>query len=119
MANEWMEEVRAVFPDWQTAEALARWPNSRSRLSVGQQVRGVVIARAPFGVWLDIKAGHPALLHWSQLATRGTKWATFEDYSNHLPALGATVEVRIYMLGDRGEIGVSQQIENPPRKAAD
>ena len=61
-AMGWGEDVRAHFPDWGTEAALARWPQNRARLRIGDWVNGLVIARAPFGVWLDIDADHPALL---------------------------------------------------------
>lgn len=42
----WTEEIKSRFPDWGTDAALLRWPSIHQRLSVGQMVRGGVIARA-------------------------------------------------------------------------
>jgi predicted RNA-binding protein with RPS1 domain len=100
----WGEDIRARFPEWGTDAALARWPAIRSRLFIGQVVRGEVIARAPFGVWVDIAAGHPALLLVPEMAGARERRIVFEHY----PPLGSTVEARIVALGDRGEIALSQ-----------
>mgnify|MGYP001108743861 CR=1 FL=1 len=100
----WNGDIRGRFPDWGTDAALARWPEVRSRLSVGQTVRGEIVARAPFGVWVDIGAGHPALLRVPEMAGAGARPIRFEEY----PELGATVEARVISLGDRAEIGLTQ-----------
>lgn len=63
----WDNDILALFPDCGTDAAHARWPESRARLAVGQSIRGKVIARAPFGVWVDIGAGHPALLRVTEM----------------------------------------------------
>lgn len=100
----WDTDIRARFPDWGTDAALARWPAIRSRLSIGQAVRGEVIARAPFGVWVDIGAEHAALLLVPEMAGAKERPVKFEEY----PPQGSTIEARIVALGDRGEIALSQ-----------
>ncbi len=100
----WDDDIRARYPDWGTDAALARWPKARERLRVGRQVHGSVIARAPFGVWLDIDAGHPALLLVPEMQGAKERRITFEDY----PAIGEVVETRIVALSDRAEIGLTQ-----------
>jgi ribosomal protein S1 len=100
----WDGDIRSRFPDWGTDVALARWPEVRARLTVGQAVRGEVIARAPFGVWVDIGSEHPALLLVPEMAGAGVRPIRFEDY----PELGAVVEARIVSLGDRAEIRLTQ-----------
>ena len=100
----WVEDIRGRFPEWGTDAARARWPGVRARLTVGQVVRGEVTARAPFGVWVDIGVGHPALLLVPEMAGARQRRITFEDYA----PLGAVVEARIMALGDRGEISLSQ-----------
>ncbi len=101
----WGKDILARFPDWGSDAALARWPEVRSRLAVGQTVRGQVIARAPFGVWVDIDAGHPALLLVPEMAEARERCIGFEDY----PPIGAMVEARIVGLGDRAQIALSQR----------
>ncbi len=106
----WDGDIRARFPDWGTDAALARWPAVKAGLAVGQPVRGEVIARAPFGVWVDIGAGHPALLLVPEMAGAGVRPIRFEEYA----PLGAVVEARVISLGDRAEISLTQN----PRFAA-
>jgi ribosomal protein S1 len=101
---DWRDEIRARFPDWGTDSASARWPAIRDKLPIGQEVRGEVIALAPFGVWVDIAVGHPALLLVPEMAGARERRITFEDY----PALLTAVEARIVCLGNRGEISLSQ-----------
>ena len=60
----------------------------RSGLQVGQAVSGTVIARAPFGVWLDIGVCFPALLVVTNMKRAQVSWITFNEY----PALGERVE---------------------------
>jgi hypothetical protein len=38
------------------------WAALKEQLSAGQSVTGTVIAKAPFGAWVDINVGFPALL---------------------------------------------------------
>ena len=107
----WGEDIRARYPRWGTEAALARWPEIRERLRIGQPVRGSVIARAPFGVWLDIDAGHPALLLVPEMRGAEERRITFDDY----PAIGEVVEAWIMALGERAEIGLTQRIRTTGR----
>lgn len=100
----WEGDIRARFPDWGTDAALARWPEVRARLAVGQAARGDVVARAHFGVWVDIGVGLPALLLVPEMAGACDRPIPFEEY----PALGAVVEAHVIWLGDRGEIRLTQ-----------
>ncbi len=102
--DEWDADVRSRFPDWKTDVARERWPDIRRSLSVGQPVSGEVIARAHFGVWLDIDVPQPALLLVVYMKDAKTRSITFDDY----PAKGATIQARINTLGDDGEIGLTQ-----------
>lgn len=106
----WDEDIRVRFPDRGTEAAQARWPAVRAELTAGQVVRGQVIARAPFGVWVDIGAGHPALLLVPEMTGARERPVRFEEY----PELGAVVEARIISLSDRAEISLTQN----PRFAA-
>ena len=110
----WGEDVRARFPDWRTPDARWRWATVRETLRVGQRVSGEVIARAPFGVWLDIGVGFPALLLVPEMEGAQERRIQFEDY----PALGATVPAWIKALGDHGEIGVTQR-SSPDRNVTE
>jgi hypothetical protein len=100
----WDEQIRERFPDWGTEVAAARWETDRARLYIGKTVSGEVIARAPFGVWIDINVGHPALLLVPYMAGAREDRIVFENYS----ALGAIVEARIATLGEGGKISLTQ-----------
>jgi hypothetical protein len=103
----WAEDVQSRFSHWGTETALDGWPQIRTALQVGQTVSGTVIARAPFGVWLDIGVDHPALLLVPEMRGARERRIAFEDY----PLLGAIVDARIVALGEgtingeRGRVG--------------
>jgi transcriptional accessory protein Tex/SPT6 len=103
--SDWDADIRAVFPDWQTDTAVERWSSIRESLRVGQTVTGKVVSRAPFGVWLDIDVDQPALLLVVNMDGANTRRITFDDY----PQIGIALTARINALGDRGEIGLTQQ----------
>jgi ribosomal protein S1 len=100
----WDDDIRARYPEWGTEAAAERWPEVRARLQIGQHVRGLVIARAPFGVWLDIDADYPALLLVPEMRGAKDRRIPFDEY----PAMGNVVVVNIVALGERGEIRLSQ-----------
>jgi predicted RNA-binding protein with RPS1 domain len=100
----WDDDIRARFSDWGTDAALARWPSAKASLAIGETVRGDVFGRAPFGVWVDIAAGNPALLLVPEMAGACQRPVRFEDY----PELGAVVEAWVVSLGERAEITLSQ-----------
>lgn len=92
------------FPDWGTDAALNRWPEVQAKLTVGQAIRGDVVARVPYGVWLDIGVGWPALLQVPEMAGARTHPIKFEDY----PPLGATIDAWVLYISVRGEIILCQ-----------
>ena len=60
--SHWGRLLTARFPPRDAAEAEREWEAVKQRLSVGQSVAGMVVAKAPFGAWIDIGFGFPALL---------------------------------------------------------
>jgi hypothetical protein len=103
---DWCDEIRARFPDWGSEAAALRWPEVRGKLAVGQAVAGVVVARAPFGVWLDIGVGHPALLRVPEMERARERRLTFADY----PAIGAALRARVIWISDsQCEISLTQR----------
>lgn len=94
-----------MFPDWLTDAATERWPTIKQSLTIGQTVRGRVISRAPFGVWLDIGVNHPALLLVVNMDGAQDRRITIDDY----PQKGSELSARVNALGDRCEIGLTQQ----------
>lgn len=101
----WRDDVKLHFPLWGTPEMLAEWPSVRATLKTGQPVSGTVIARAQFGVWLDIGVAFPALLEVIRMKDAGARRIVFDDY----PAMSERVEGWICVLGPKGEIGVTQR----------
>jgi ribosomal protein S1 len=104
----WGEDIKARFPDWGTNRVIAIWPSIRQHITIGQTVSGEVVARAPFGVWVDIGIGHPALLLVPEMRGARERSISFDEY----PSIGTTIEARIIALGDRGEIGLTQHPES-------
>lgn len=109
------ENLLSHFPDFGTESALARWHDDREKLCVGQSVRGVVIARAQFGVWLDVGVGHPALLLVPEMAEARERSIKFEEY----PQLGVIVEASILWLGEREDKRVTFNLTQHPRAMTD
>ena len=115
--SDWETQIRLVFPNWHSSTATAAWPTIRASLSVGQTVQGKVIARAHFGVWLDIGIQQPAVLLVVNMAGDCDQPISLDDY----PQIGEVLSARINALGDNGEIGLTQQypdsmIEGEPAK---
>lgn len=106
----WEDDIRACFPEWGDSQPNPRWPEVRAGLQIGQVVRGTVIARAPFGVWLDIGVGFPALLLVPNMRGATLRPIKFENY----PAMGILVEGCINALGNGGEIGVTEEPDADP-----
>ena len=59
---DWGRLLTERFPARDPAEAEQAWAALKQRLAVGQQVTGVVFARAQFGAWVDLGVGFPGLL---------------------------------------------------------
>jgi ribosomal protein S1 len=62
--GDWGLSVR--FPPRDNAQR--EWEALKRQLAVGGSVTGVVIGRAPFGAWIDIGVGFPALLEITVMA---------------------------------------------------
>lgn len=63
------------------------------------------MARAPFGVWLDVDVPVPALLLVTEFAESGSRGYQFEEY----PQLDEVVNCRVTNLTHDGRIGCSQR----------
>ncbi len=59
---DWKKALCKRFPHRLESDVAMDWERVKVRLSVGAEVTGEVVARAPFGAWLDIGIGFPALL---------------------------------------------------------
>ncbi|MHB1558360.1 MAG: hypothetical protein ACYC61_12945 [Isosphaeraceae bacterium] len=51
-----------LFPGYRSPERAAEWESLKERLVPGLRVTGTVVARSPFGAWIDLGVGFPALL---------------------------------------------------------
>lgn len=100
----WESDLRASFPLWKTDAATELWPVLKPQLAIGQEVKGLVVARAHFGVWVHIGVGIPALLLVPNMWRAAHERVAFTDY----PPKGTTVRARINALGDDCEIGLTQ-----------
>ncbi|MBX6313436.1 MAG: S1 RNA-binding domain-containing protein [Isosphaeraceae bacterium] len=84
------------FGDRLSPAKAGEWVTVRTRLGVGQTVRGRVIARRPFGVFVDIGVGFPALLEVIQFEGARQRRYNFEEY----PAVGDTITARVVAFND-------------------
>ena len=55
-------DLESVFGGYRSPDQTAAWETAKSHLPLGTTVSGVVIARFPFGAFVDIGVGFPALL---------------------------------------------------------
>ena len=56
------DDLDKLFPDHGSDARATAWDEAKQRLPVGTSVTGRVVARYPFGAFLDIGLGFPALL---------------------------------------------------------
>jgi hypothetical protein len=76
------------FPGHLAAEKEAEWEKAKFRFPLGTSVNGIVLLSPPFGCFLDIQSGFPAVL----LATRFSPPLSGPDA---LPQPGSTLEARV------------------------
>lgn len=55
-------DLESAFAGYRSPDQAASWATAKSHLPLGTTVSGVVIARYPFGAFVDIGVGFPALL---------------------------------------------------------
>jgi ribosomal protein S1 len=56
------DDLDRHFPGHRSDAQAAAWKEVKQRLTVGMPVRGVVVARYPFGAFVDVGVGFPVLL---------------------------------------------------------
>ncbi|MEX0714067.1 MAG: methyltransferase domain-containing protein [Pirellulales bacterium] len=61
-APTWLDSLGERFPRALPAQVRQDWQSLKERYEVGRPVEGVVVAKAPFGAWIDLGIGFPALL---------------------------------------------------------
>lgn len=107
MPDNWQDQLRERFPDWLTSKAIMRFlemSEQNKRPFVGDLVSGEVIAVAPFGVWVDVNWGFPALLLAANMLNVEGERISEYDY----PKLGTIIHAEITSLDVEGEIKLIQ-----------
>ena len=99
------------FGDYLSADRAEAWATVKSRLVIGETVEGVVVARFPFGVFIDLGVGFPALLEVIQFERAQQRpYRQLDDY----PAVGTTVSARVVAFNDRNrQVGLTQLNPHP------
>src|SRR6516164_3358726 len=57
-----IDDLERCFPGYRSPDRASAWKAGKSRVPDGSRVTGVVVAKYPFGVFVDIGLGFPALL---------------------------------------------------------
>lgn len=92
--DDWGRIVAERFPPRNQPEP--EWELVRQQLAVGQTVEGTVVAKAPFGAWLDIGVGFPALL-----LIPDVEGLTAESYrEDNWCGVGTAISVNVVSLND-------------------
>lgn len=101
------QQLAILFPQYNSPEMDADWDALKQRLPIGVSVNGLVVHREPFGVFVDIGVGFPALILVVRLKDADTTPYTSMDM---YPTLGADVDGCIYIFDDaKRQIGITQQ----------
>lgn len=56
------DDLDRLFPGHRSPDRTVDWEELKRRLTYGQTVTGTVVAKSPFGAWVDLGVGFPALL---------------------------------------------------------
>ncbi len=56
------DDLDRLFPGHRSPDRAGDWESLKQRLSYGRSVTGIVVAKSPFGAWVDLGVGFPALL---------------------------------------------------------
>jgi ribosomal protein S1 len=94
--EDWRCQLANAFPKREAAKETAEWIALKQRLAVGDRVTGVVVARAEFGVWLDLGVGFPGLMLVPDLA--GLSPEAYQ--SGDSCRVGSTMPVAVYRFND-------------------
>lgn len=102
----WDRLLTARFPPRDPERDRWEWEQVKQQLAGGQTVRGVVLAKAPFGAWLDISVGFPALLLIPDVVGLTPERYRADDWC----AIGSTIVAEVVLfVDDRRQIRVSQR----------
>jgi ribosomal protein S1 len=105
------DQLDDLFPGHRSRERAAAWEAAKGRCPPGSPVRGVVVARHPFGVFVDIDAGFPALILVVRL--NGADERPYTDIERY-PQVGSVVAARVCAWVDtQRQIGLTQLEREP------
>ena len=100
-----VDELDKLFPDHRSSVRSAEWESVKQRLVVGETVTGKVVARSPFGAWIDLGVGFPALLEILVMAGLTPERYRADDWC----PLGSEVTASVAGFRDNGhQIGLWQ-----------
>jgi ribosomal protein S1 len=91
-------DLRKFFGDYLWEENGEKWEGVKSQVGLGSSVSGDVVARYPFGVFVDLGVGFPALLEVIQFERAGVFRCTAME--TH-PEVGSTVTATVLWFDDR------------------
>jgi ribosomal protein S1 len=100
--------VDHLFRDYKVPVAMAPWLSLKQRFSVRSAVCGRVVARYPFGVFVDIGVGFPALLLIVRFKDAKRCYASVADF----PPIGSLIEAKIWGWNERDRTIVLTQRDN-------
>lgn len=92
----WSTEVRRVFGDVSSGDQAAAWNDAKQACPIGTRVCGRVRLKPPFGLWLDVGIGFPALL----LVTRFDRPITAGEFARSAPEIGDEVSATVFLHND-------------------
>jgi hypothetical protein len=98
-----LDDLDRLFPGYRSGERAAAWEAAGARYPIGSSVQGIVVARYPFGVFVDIDAGFPALLEIVRMAGLTLERYRADDWC----PVGSAVEAFVGGHGER-QIGLWQ-----------
>ncbi|REJ69175.1 MAG: hypothetical protein DWQ31_05675 [Planctomycetota bacterium] len=94
---KWSAEVARIFGDVSSDDRIAAWNGVKRSCPVGSIVSGAVMLKAPFGLWLDVGVGFPALL----LITRLEHPTTSREYEDFGSQVGNEIRATVYRHDDK------------------
>jgi hypothetical protein len=101
-----------LFTGYRSPERATAWEAAKNRFVLGSKVEGIVVAQFPFGVFVDINAGFPALI----LVTRLRRDVGRQPYTSmdRYPTIGSAVEARVCVwVCPKRQIGLTQLEREP------
>ena len=87
----WSEELINTFGNYLSEDLSGKWVAAKDLLKQGDQIKGRIIAKAPFGIWVDIGIGFPALLE--VIVAKDLDYSIYDDDAVY-PS-GASIDVKV------------------------